>query len=476
MFKLNKVPLSVKDLIAKLNQYAYINKYKIHEEYKKNHLIIKFFNKDMPGIINVFQTPKGLTIDGSKGHNLRINEDVIKFINEIIAGQKVSEDRISIKNVNLNEYHEIKKRLNQYLDVNSFISLTIDKDSDPNVLEKIIITDKSAKEKIRLLYYNNNTIYVNGFNIYLGDEVLNIIARSISNYIPIKHDILNKLIHKCNEAYITDDGAECKLCDEMCQGDCYRLLRDIHYGKKTRYKCKRVINFYLPKYAYRYAHEIEMLLQINTEIIKEYECLRVMSIGCGPATELLGIVKYASDIFKRANYIGIDLNKKWDIIHNFYEGILDHNVKVKFYYDDIFKLVSSINQTRKKLNTNIVFFQYVISDMVKYLEKSQVIKFLSDFRDVILEFLPINSLIIMNDINHPNLTKDIYEEFYSILDNKKYMINRYYFNPQYNNYCLEYGTEIDGSLGNYQIPDYIEERYNPWSICKSAAIVIRKVR
>lgn len=285
---------------------------------------------------------------------------------------------------------------------------------------------------------------------------------------------LNEIIHNCNEAYIVDDGESCRVCNNRCNGDYSKFLRDIHFGDRKRYNCDKIMNYYFPKYGYRYAFEIEKILNYYADELSEFKDLHVLSIGCGPCTELMGIVSFNAANKKPVKYNGIDLNSKWKSIHNMIESKLDDYYKLNFHYEDVFQFIDNINPNKKQLNSNIVIFQYVLSDMEKYKSKHEIYILFKRLYHEILRYLPKRALVILNDINHKEKVRDLYDLFESILPEDEFKVDKYHFITKRDEY-FRYGNGIEENYVPYFIPDYIDNRYNPWITCNSAAFIIRKV-
>lgn len=95
------------------------------------------------------------------------------------------------------------------------------------------------------------------------------------------------------------------------------------------------------------------------------DTLKVMSVGCGPCTELAAIdyLHQNGELnYKKLEFRGIDPLKNmwkyiWEDIDEYYQG------QVKFYERDILELVDII--VEKKWIPDLIIFQYVFSDMYK---------------------------------------------------------------------------------------------------------------
>lgn len=475
MASLKHVPIDHNMLVKKLENYSKAKGLTMAIEVKAGCTELKFYNDMSPGLLRLYNTKKGVTIDGSTGKNLNLNTELIEFINEIIAVKQADEQRITIRSVSKENFEDIIENIRLFSDGERSYQI-IEKEVTNNPEESyLIIKDVKSKEELSLRYYRNGTLYLNGFIWNLGEEISNIIYRTLGKQNQVKVNYMDEIVHACNANYLTFDEKECKNCDNSCNGDCGRYLQEIHYGNKERYSCGRVMSYYMPKYAYRYAFEIEQLFKLKMDQIKNLDSLNILSVGCGPCTELLGITNLSNFVQKPIKYNGIDLNGKWEKIHLILRDKLIHEISLNYHYEDIFDFINKINPQKKVLQSNILIFQYVISDIIKYKSITEVYVFMQNLFDKIVEYLPKNSIIIFNDINYKTKTRDIYDYFASLLPEEKYEVKKYYFKGNTEEEYFAYGEAIKENEVPYVIPDYIQNRYNPWYICKSAALVVGKV-
>lgn len=473
MVTLKNLPIEFDRLLEKLSNYADAKSFIIFKENKSGFVEIKFYNDKSPGVLRIYCTKKGITVDGSTGKNIELNEELLYFINEITFTKETEEKRLNFKSISEAEYKEILKKISVYSDgdMKFYVEYI---DSNANERDHLLIKNLKSKEEIHLIYYTNQSLYLRGFSWNLGEEIVNIICKAIDRVQYKSIDYLNEIIHDCNEKYILADGKECENCENNCYGNCSRFLQEIHYGNKTRYSCDKIMYFYLPKYGYRYAYEIERLLQDYLYDIKRFESLNILSIGCGPCTELFGLANICDSHNKPVKYEGIDLNKKWENIHRLIKEKFSSNITLRFYYKDIFDFINHLNSEKKVLKINIVIFQYVISDIIKYKSREEVCIFLRKLVIEIITYLPSGALIIFNDINHKEKARDSFDYLESLLSKDNYEILKYHFEGKTEEYYI-YGEKIEDNRVPYQIPDYIDNRYSPWIMCRSAALIIRKV-
>ena len=91
-----------------------------------------------------------------------------------------------------------------------------------------------------------------------------------------------------------NEHEQCEDCSygDNCPGDCQKCLQYVHYLQNApvprKYDCVHMADCYYCKYAYKYASEITYGLACFAEI-RNKKTLKIMSVGCGPCTELAAV-------------------------------------------------------------------------------------------------------------------------------------------------------------------------------------------
>lgn len=283
---------------------------------------------------------------------------------------------------------------------------------------------------------------------------------------------IHDIVDYCNNLYIKSQYEyRCEECNNKCKGSCEKCLDTIHFGDHRRYNCKNIVNYYLCKYIYKYSSEIKYLFQSH-HTLKELDNIKVLSIGCGPCTDLFGILESIQNDKqnKFLEYTGIDLNNKWEHIHNYISLNNNEKMNAKFIYDDIFNIINS-DKFKEEINPNIIIFQYVLSDIIKYNEPIEIKNFIDKLINESIPKLEDNSFIIFNDINHIDTRKYFDYMLQNIKTRGQYA--KHHFRHNINNY-YRYGREYNRNDVLFDIPNHISDRYNPWTFCSSSQLIIRK--
>jgi hypothetical protein len=141
---------------------------------------------------------------------------------------------------------------------------------------------------------------------------------------------------------------------------------------------------------------------------------------------------------------------------------------IKYIYGDIFTL-----KNVTKFKPNILILQYLLSDMKA--NNMNIEEFLNKMISYVIDVMPQNSFIIINDINHNIQARDYFDFFIKIL-HEKYHIqeNKYHFHNNNKEYTHKYGTMYENNNILMDIPENINEKYSPWEFCTSAQTIIKK--
>ena len=297
--------------------------------------------------------------------------------------------------------------------------------------------------------------------------------------------LLYDLIEKCSyrDEY-QKEHEQCEYCSygDCCPRDCQSCLQYVHFPQNApaprKYDCIHMADCYYCKYAYKYASEMVYGLSCFAEI-RDKEKLKIMSVGCGPCTELAAVDYLRNEgvlNYDQLDYRGIDpLGDVWkciwtDIKTYFGDGI-------QFYPNDILQLVDIIVQ--KKWVPDVLIFQYVFSDMYKHSNEEEIIQFINKLAGFLNLYDEKPIYILCNDIN---LSKSMGggREFFDILESKvenPKIVRKMHFDNINRDRHYEYGDQYNSNaLVFNNITDDIRNAYNPFESCASAQILIKKER
>ena len=294
--------------------------------------------------------------------------------------------------------------------------------------------------------------------------------------------LIDDLVYECDDRYSKNkDSCQCEACRcETCiQVNCAKCLKKIHFPQNERekrtYDCVNMADYYYCRYSYRYASEVVYGLRQFRDIMNT-ETLKVMSVGCGPCTELAAIdyLYHCGELkYNKLDFRGIDPLKNmwkyiWKDIDSYYKG------QAKFYERDILEMVDII--VEKKWVPDLIIFQYVFSDMYKKNDEEQIRLFI----DKLVKFLNGQKdrkiYILANDANI-GMRYDGGRDFFDVLEkkiNEPKSMRRYHFNNDYKTTHYDYGTEYKNNKIFFDIPQHIKEKYESIDSCASAQVLIKK--
>lgn len=205
---------------------------------------------------------------------------------------------------------------------------------------------------------------------------------------------INNLIQYCTKQY--KQPKKCRSCvnNKQCNNaeNCYKVcIYKIHRftNKTLHYDCPNLLNCYVLKHFYRYISEIESVFERFFNGCSVH--INVASIGCGPASELFGIIDYKENNPQSTfsfDYMGFDLNNIWQPLWTYSESRFDN---VHFIHQDFFDFYSEHNKP------DVIILNYMLSDMAKYHTDS-----MQRFLDRLLSFLDEmhSGMVIINDITY----------------------------------------------------------------------------
>ncbi len=272
-----------------------------------------------------------------------------------------------------------------------------------------------------------------------------------------------ELVAFCDEAYSRGDE-QCEDCqNENCEGSCSRCFNSIHNFNSTRdYDCQNLIYHYVCEYIYAKSSEIAHLFNLDVDLSQLQE-LSILSIGCGPASELFGINYSLPD--SSITYKGFDLNNLWIDVHEQITNSVrnNDNRNISFYYEDVFDQYSELD-----FIPNVLILSYLISHLPKV--GINVNGFLTTLRDEIISTMPINSYIIINDTNHFTVRENFQVLLDLLNEDGTYSASRYHFKGY-----QDYGERHPSDDLIVPIPQAIRNKYETWRKCGSTAqMVIKK--
>jgi hypothetical protein len=129
--------------------------------------------------------------------------------------------------------------------------------------------------------------------------------------------------------------------------------------------------------------------------------VNIVSFGGGPASELVGLVRYlesaqADELVEQIDYTVYDKDGEWSGVATSVVEDLDTDIAINVCYEDV-DAISRKRMTQIDLSAvDMVIFSYIMSELAKLGRKDQIVE---NFRTV-LAGLPVGSKILFLDNKH----------------------------------------------------------------------------
>lgn len=126
--------------------------------------------------------------------------------------------------------------------------------------------------------------------------------------------LIDEIVDFCDTKYRNSKCNRCDNCSygDNCPGSCERCLHYIHTPTSAPapriYDCSNMACYYTCKYSYKYMSELINAFS-NLRDLKYKSHIKVMSVGCGPCTDLFALDFLRQDgVFKfdSVEFRGID--------------------------------------------------------------------------------------------------------------------------------------------------------------------------
>lgn len=292
--------------------------------------------------------------------------------------------------------------------------------------------------------------------------------------------LIDGIVNYCDAEYQKED--DCCHCTyhENCPGRCDECLHFIHTPSAApaprQYDCPNMANFYTCKYSHKYTSELIYALQ-QLKDLRRRKRLNVMSIGCGPCTDLFALDylrEQNSYRFDSIEYRGIDNAKDvWCHIHRQIKLQKPNGAHVHFFYKDITELIDTIIEV--DWVPDLIIFQYVFSDMQKHCSPRKLREFISKIAEFINDKMDDSTYVVLNDINLSTQWDGGREHFDTLLLNvTDAAYRKYHFNNNNKPNHYHYGEEYETNELIVEPPKRLR-KYEPFDSCASAQLIIKKV-
>jgi hypothetical protein len=299
--------------------------------------------------------------------------------------------------------------------------------------------------------------------------------------------MFNQLLAACNNRYLYEKkhctGNKCTYAG-FCPntGECGSCLKLVHFPDRVKedapqrqYDCTHMADYYVCKYACKYISEL-IYAFVQLQDLKNKRTLKVLSFGCGPCTDLLALDHLRQQqiySYDTLEYRGVDYGRDvWANIHNDISTMIsEDDIVVKFYYNDVIKLISTI--ANGTWIPDLVVFQYFFSDMNKNSPKQEIANFMNTFAKYANTKMGDCSYIVFNDINLSvsyGGGREYFDRIHNLLDGGCYTTGHFHNEIRPNTY--EYGQIFPDNSLFFDINGLT--LYQPFESCSSAQMIYKK--
>lgn len=291
--------------------------------------------------------------------------------------------------------------------------------------------------------------------------------------------MISALVDMCHNRYLHSSCATCTY-QAFCPHDCSRCLHYIHTPTAApaprHYDCVRMMDFYVCKYAHKYTSELYYAFDRLSDASTKRR-LRVLSIGCGPCTDLLALnmlQRHGKYCFDTIEYRGIELNTAiWENVLQDLGEICPEG------YDFQIANVDACTHMEALLadawRPDIISLQYVFSDMQKSCSAVIIDRFIASLARY-FDTCEDGSYLVCNDINLTTDRGGAINHFDRLLvriqATNSYRKN--HFDNSNRPRHFEYGDEYPRNALICQPPNTVRWS-DPYLSCSSAQLIVKKV-
>lgn len=192
--------------------------------------------------------------------------------------------------------------------------------------------------------------------------------------------------------------------NSCCWSQCLKEIfqHDTNLRGRARYNCNKLICQYLYRHLDKQASEMLVALREINDTISSFSEFNVISFGCGPCTELVALDYYNQEnsYNKNINYMGIDIEPSWEIIHTKINEFIKqehYNIDFKCSFGDATDIIFLENLLND--NINIIVLNYIVSSLYSNSEFQKLNSLYSVIAELISRNNIKNCVIIINDMN-----------------------------------------------------------------------------
>ncbi len=201
------------------------------------------------------------------------------------------------------------------------------------------------------------------------------------------------------------DNNTCKLAfycavNNCEKGKCDRCLNHIQWAASPNfhYSCQKITYQYVLRFFNRFASEIAYAVaSLKPEYLKGKSYLNVVSLGCGPGSEVYGFIKALRHKAPHIvlNYKGYDLTDVWNDVQQMSKKALSQTPHhIEFLNQNLFGAFGGFEEG----GVEMLVLNYLLSDSQKYYNDTDKIKFIEEIAQFVMDHSISN--ILFNDMGY----------------------------------------------------------------------------
>lgn len=157
---------------------------------------------------------------------------------------------------------------------------------------------------------------------------------------------------------------------------------------------------YTRQYLHRHRKALGIRLFAGTKI-------NLVSFGGGPASELVGVVRYieeSNEVVEQINYVVYDKDGDWAEVARMIVDDLDTNIEITMTYEEVDAASRSKMSDVDVSQVDLIIFSYIMSELARLGRRDQIAE---NFR-LLLKEMKVGSKILFIDNLHPIFIKYFY--------------------------------------------------------------------
>lgn len=267
--------------------------------------------------------------------------------------------------------------------------------------------------------------------------------------------------------------------EEDCLGCCLECADEVHSHEshrstvyRTEYNCQKLAYYYTCRYSWKYCSEI--MYAIENIDFTNYDRFQILSLGSGPAPDLMAIEQINRKYKKPLNYTGIDVNPYWKALYDEIKQYCNgRGIGVVFKNTNVLEALA--DGLRPSTPYNVIVLQYLISSFPNS-QRDQMVDLLCDLLiSSVISKKEVGKpfLIVLNDIDHHTLARNHFSTIFDKLKRNGFhgTIQKAHFTARRWEY-KDGSAQYPSAANKFTIPEHMMSKFNCAFKCTSAQMIL----